>query len=859
MTGKSIDAAGLVSSELIFDWVEAHARRTPDAPAVDSPHHRLTYGELWRRVRDLAGHLADRGVGPGGRVVVALPTSPASVVAALAVQAAGACAVEIDRAMGHAGFATVLSQSRARHAIVAASDSREWGRAQSELFAWAWVLGAGPGRPGPEALGTTPLLPDGALPDTWRGASPPRREGLTPEAEAVVLYTSGSTGTPRGVIQTFRNLSANSRSIATYLGLGPRDRVMAILPFYYCYGRSLLQTHLLTGGSVFIDGRFMYPQVVMEALSSEGCTGFAGVPLTFEILRRDVDLAAFSRPRLRYVTQAGGPMRPETIAWAREAFAPARLFVMYGQTEATARLAYLPPERAQDKAGSIGIAIPGVELQVVDEAGRPLPAGEVGQLVARGANVTPGYLEAPGETAAILHDAWLWTGDLARRDGDGYFFIAGRAKEILKVSGYRVSPIEIENVLAAHPSVAEAAVVGAPDPVQGEVAVAFVVPRKGAAPDPLELRRFCRERLPPYKVPALVELAREIPRNSFGKPLKAELVSRARAALDEENERRMTRFSQEVLSLDLEATAERLAAGIRAAAKRFRRPGVVVAVSGGIDSACVAGLAVRALGPPRVHGLLLPERDSSPESTTLGHALCDAVGIERTVHDIAPALEALGCYRERDDAVRSVVPEFRPGMRWKMVLSHDRLTTGALAYFSAVVELASGETRTERLAPEAYLRILAATNYKQRTRKMIEYFHADRLNYIVAGTPNLLEYDQGFFVKLGDGAADVKPIAGLYKSQVYAVARHLRVPEGILVRQPTTDTYSLPQSQEEFYFSLDYRRLDLLLWAKEHEVSPEEAAEVMDLTADQVRHVYADIDQKRRVAEYLHAPPVLVD
>jgi acyl-CoA synthetase (AMP-forming)/AMP-acid ligase II len=522
-----------VSSPFIADWVEAHAGRTPDAPAFGTPEQRLTYGELAARVRDLAGHLADRGVTSSERVVVALPTSVASVVAALAVHSLGSCAVELDRGLGRQGFATALSQVRPRFAIVAGRDAAEWLEAQrgAELE-WAWILGAPRDGRGPLARGTTALQPDGALPPDARGLplpTPPRSE----DAPALVLYTSGSTGVPRGVVQTYRNVAANSRSIVSYLGLRAEDRVMAVLPFHYCYGRSLLQTHLLAGGSVFFDPRFMYPRVVMDAIGSEGCTGFAGVPLTFEILRREVDPRSIPMPRLRYVTQAGGPMRPETVRWARQAFAPAVLYVMYGQTEATARLSYLPPERAEEKAGSIGIAIPGVELAVVDDEGRELERGKVGHLVARGENVTLGYLEAPAETAAILHGGWLWTGDLARRDEDGFFFIAGRAKEMLKIGGHRVSPIEIENVVASHADVAEALVVGAPDALVGEVPVAFVVARRGIAVGEADLRRHCRERLPPWAVPARVKLVAAIPRNPWGKPLRAELGARAAAEAEE--------------------------------------------------------------------------------------------------------------------------------------------------------------------------------------------------------------------------------------------------------------------------------------------------------------------------------------
>jgi acyl-CoA synthetase (AMP-forming)/AMP-acid ligase II len=327
------------------------------------------------------------------------------------------------------------------------------------------------------------------------------------------------------VVQTFRNVDANSRSIVEYLGLTSEDRAMVILPLYYCYGRSVLQTHLLAGGSVFLDNRFAFPRTVLESAAAEGCTGLAGVPLTFEIIRRQVDVSTLSFPRLRYLTQAGGAMAPSTIDWVRKAFHPARLFVMYGQTEATARLSYLPPERGAEKRGSIGIPIPGVELQVVDEHGRELPPGETGNLVARGANVTLGYLDEPGETSAILHDGWLWTGDLACRDADGFFFHQGRSKEIIKVKGHRVSPAEIEHVLVGHPDVAEVAVIGANHDLWGEVPVAFVVARPGASPTEVELRAWCRELLPAFKVPSHFTMLAALPRNPAGKLLRAELAA----------------------------------------------------------------------------------------------------------------------------------------------------------------------------------------------------------------------------------------------------------------------------------------------------------------------------------------------
>jgi NAD+ synthase len=319
-------------------------------------------------------------------------------------------------------------------------------------------------------------------------------------------------------------------------------------------------------------------------------------------------------------------------------------------------------------------------------------------------------------------------------------------------------------------------------------------------------------------------------------------------------------FSRAVMDLDVEATATRLCDALRrAVVRRLRRRGVVVAVSGGVDSACVVALAVRALGRACVHALIMPERDSSEESTRLAQALCERLGIEPTLADITPILAAAGCYGHRDAAVRSVFPGFEPLMRWKMVLDRDRLETGRLGLFSLVVEVARGEVRSFRLTPESYLTIVAATNFKQRTRKMMEYFHADRLHFAVAGTPNRLEHDQGFFVKLGDGAADVKPIATLYKSQVYALARHLGVMDEITRRPPTTDTYSLPQSQEEFYFSLDLLHLDLVLWARDHDIPPEVVARELRMTPEHVARVYEDIERRRRAAEYLHAAPILIE
>ncbi len=317
-------------------------------------------------------------------------------------------------------------------------------------------------------------------------------------------------------------------------------------------------------------------------------------------------------------------------------------------------------------------------------------------------------------------------------------------------------------------------------------------------------------------------------------------------------------FSAELLKLDGAAEAGRIGAMLRdEVLRRFKKKGLIVALSGGVDSSVVAALAVRAVGPDRVLGLLLPERDSSPETLPLSQMVAGHLGIKAVREDITGILEAAGCYRRQEEAIRLVIPEYGPGWKSKILLP-SVLADDQYRLYSVVAQSPAGQRREARLSLEAYLGLVAATNFKQRTRKMLEYYHADCLNYAVAGTPNRLEYDQGFFVKLGDGAADVKPIAHLYKTQVYQLARYLGLPAVICDRPPTTDTYSLPQSQEEFYFSLPYDKMDLVLYGNDHDYSAAEIGPAVGLTTEQVERVLRDIAGKRRMAGYLHAPPVLV-
>jgi NAD+ synthase len=316
--------------------------------------------------------------------------------------------------------------------------------------------------------------------------------------------------------------------------------------------------------------------------------------------------------------------------------------------------------------------------------------------------------------------------------------------------------------------------------------------------------------------------------------------------------------SFEPLILDPAAETDRIAEKIRHTVRfDLRKRGLVLGLSGGIDSSVSAALAVRALGSDNVVGIFMPENDSDPLSLRLGRSVADTFGMKSVLEDIGPSLAAMGCYERRDNAIREVVPEYGEGWVSKIVFD-NAMTTGGYNISSLVVQSPQGELSKVRLSASAYLGIVAATNMKQRTRKQFEYYHADRLNFAVIGTPNLLEYDQGFFVKNGDGAADIKPIAHLYKSQVYQLAAYLGVPEEIRARPPTTDTYSLPQTQEEFYFAVPYDKMDICLYGLENDTPVSVIAAATGLSEENVAFVWKDIVAKRKVAHYLHLPPVLI-
>lgn len=313
----------------------------------------------------------------------------------------------------------------------------------------------------------------------------------------------------------------------------------------------------------------------------------------------------------------------------------------------------------------------------------------------------------------------------------------------------------------------------------------------------------------------------------------------------------------ELLRIDPHEETKRISTRLVELLRVMKRKGLVIGISGGIDSSVTLALAVQALGRDRVLALQMPERHSAEETLHLSGLLADTFQVERIHEDISQPLEAVNFYQRYEEAVRQVIPEYDNSWKSKIVIP-SVVDNPGYTVFSIIAQSPSGETVKKRLPLNAYLGIVAATNFKQRIRKMFEYYHADRLNFAVAGTPNRLEYDQGFFVKLGDGAADIKPIAHLYKTQVYQLAEYLGIPEDIRRRPPTTDTYSLPQGQDEFYFSLSYDKMDICLYAKNHSIPIDAVAKELALSEEQVVRVFKDIDTKRSTTGYLHLPPQLI-
>lgn len=480
-----------------------------------------SYGELRQYSTSVARHCIALGLQKGDRVVLACDNSLTWVAAYLGIMQAGMVCVPLPPSISLQDFQYIVDNINARVAFLQSSFA---------LKSAALLNGV-------HVVTDRKIKPISGVSSQWNiddlRANPPDLEdgfhNVTPNDLAAIMFTSGSTGKPRGVMVSHGNIIANTLSIIEYLGLTPADRMMTVLPFHYCFGTSLLHTHLRVGGSLVLDPRFMYPESVLQRMVETECTGFAGVPSHFQILLRSSTLSKKSFPRLRYVQQAGGQLAPVFIKELKQALPNVQIFVMYGQTEATARLSYLPPELLETKLGSVGRGIPGVLLRVLDKDGNPTRPGSVGEIVAEGQNITLGYWREPEETANSFRDGALYTGDLATVDDDNFIYIVDRAKDFLKCGGKRISCHQIENQLQEFECLLEAAVLGTPDEVLGEAVRAFLVARMPGCPQFQEcFRVFCKEHLLPQLLPKEVVLMRALPKNNSGKVIKSKLADHPR-------------------------------------------------------------------------------------------------------------------------------------------------------------------------------------------------------------------------------------------------------------------------------------------------------------------------------------------
>ena len=493
----------------------------PEAIALYTDAGQFTYADIARSLAQVAAYLCSLGQPRGSRAIVIGENSPFWVAAYLGTLRAGWVSVPVPTAVTPSELSRIIELTGAKVALV---DARLLAKHADAFRSIRLVTDGRPKVTGAITLDEVGRSPGGLM------AAPVASDDL-----AALMLTSGSTRLPRGVMVTHGNIIANTQSIIESLGLTNDDRMMTVLPFSYCFGTSLLHTHLRVGGSLVLDARFMYPEVVLERMEQTGCTGFAGVPSHFQILLANSTIRQRSFTRLRYIQQAGGRLAPPVIDELRAALPRAQIFTMYGQTEATARLSCLPPALLDAKRGSIGKGIPGVRLSVVNESGHDVASGEVGEIIAEGDNITKGYWRAPEETRETFRNGRLHTGDLATVDDEGFIYIVGREKDFIKCRGERVSSLQIEEKLLEHPAVLEAAVVPMSDDVLGEAVKAFIVPRATpvAADLAVTLREHYAKRMPAHLVPREIVILSELPKSASGKISKRRLT----AASEESSER----------------------------------------------------------------------------------------------------------------------------------------------------------------------------------------------------------------------------------------------------------------------------------------------------------------------------------
>jgi len=509
----------------INEFLEQSAETFPDKKAVRYKDEWKTFAQLDTLSNKVGNYLKGAGICRGDRVALLYENSFDYIIAYYAILKTGAVTVALNTETTRESLVYTLNHSDAGAVITNKRYSRFLVPALKKIPHLKEVIIDQEDLSDYEEVGHCRPVP---LKDIYANGKETHPSVRCIDADlASIVYTSGSTGEPKGVTLTHLNVVTNTRSIVQYLRLTPEDRIMVVLPFYYIYGKSLLNTHFYVGGSVVIDNRFSYPQVILESMKENGVTGFSGVPSTFMTLLNKSAVRKFTFESLRYVTQAGGAMAPSVQKEVARVFDPARLFIMYGATEASARLSYLDPDMLEKKWGSIGKAIPNVELFVADEKGNRLPPNQMGEIVARGTNLMAGYWKDPEGTARVKKNGLYFTGDLGIEDEDGFLFVKGRSKDIIKPRGFRVSAKEVEEAILELNEVHEVAVIGVDDPMLGEAIKAVVVMRDNVERDEALIRKFLARRLPSFKQPKYIVFTDALPRNESGKVLKTVLKESA--------------------------------------------------------------------------------------------------------------------------------------------------------------------------------------------------------------------------------------------------------------------------------------------------------------------------------------------
>ncbi len=508
-------------SYLIHHFLEQSADQFPEKIAVIHGRKRWSYREVEIQANQIAHWFLDKGVKRGDRVSLLLRNSIYYIACYYGILKAGAVVVPVNTGIAINEVCPVLKDADPK-ILISEKHFLRSPEVLSALKEWVpIILSADTASEQKDALGEGGMCLEEITP-----AYPSTRPQTTQVDMDLssIIYTSGSTGTPKGVTLSHLNVVSNTRSIVSYLELNAQDRGMVVLPFYYVYGKTLLNLHFSVGGSIVLDNRFTFPNAVLKSMIDEAVTGFAGVPSTFSILLNQSSIARMNFPDLRYLTQAGGHMPVFVKEKLLKKFPDKRIFIMYGATEASARLSYLMPEKFSEKMTSIGKPIPNVEMKIMRDNGQEAATGEEGEIVARGSNMMCGYWRNPEETRKVLKKGWYYTGDLGRMDHEGFFYVTGRKKDLIKSGIHKVSPKEIEEVLHHHPGIHEAAVIGIPEDTLGEAIKACIVLGPNVDLKTEDLMKYCEEYLPPYKIPHVFEWMPDLPKNESGKILKQKLI-----------------------------------------------------------------------------------------------------------------------------------------------------------------------------------------------------------------------------------------------------------------------------------------------------------------------------------------------